>query len=115
MNVKDLFLDACREQELGADAFLRYLRECTRYLLVRYPLAYLVEGEKSALSCPQTLNESYALHDRYYAAILRGVLYEKTKDEKDRARFAEEADRAYLSLWRERASGRRALPGGDGQ
>lgn len=115
MNIKTLFLDVCKEQEMGADEFLRHLGDSIRYLQTRFPATYLVSKEEYSLPCPQSLSEPSTLHDGYQSAMYHGVLYAKTGEERHRVRFVEDAERAYLSIWRQKAKGRRALPGGDGQ
>ena len=77
------------------------------------PISY--PKEEYSLPCPQSLSEPSTLHDGYQSAMYHGVLYAKTGEERHRVRFVEDAERAYLSIWRQKAKGRRALPGGDGQ
>ncbi len=100
---------------MAAHEFLRYLGDCIRYVQIRYPSSCLVSEGQSSVLFPQSLSDTLSLHDSYESAMFHGILYEKTGAEKHRVRFVEDADRAYRSIWREKAKGRRALPGGDGQ
>ncbi len=115
MNTKQLFLAVTRECEMEGTEFLRYASDCIRYLSVRYPLSHLVSRPEYTLPLLADMGDSCTLHDDYESAMLHGIVARKTGDAADRARFEEDADRAYRKRWRELAAGRRALPGGDGR
>ena len=89
--------------------FLRYLGDCLRALLVRYPTALLASKGDGEIKIPIAMDEECGLDELYSGALLQGVVAGATGDPGDRAAFLEEADHTYRALWRRAARGARAL------
>ena len=104
MNTKELYLRANALAPLEQNEFLDRLGECLRYLLNTYPRALLTGGKE--LCIPSSLAEECNINPRYRTALLRGIYALGTGSGTDRSAFIDEADKAYLALWREAASGR---------
>ena len=75
---------------------------------------YLEEGFEDKISVfdmffrtiPDSLDQSLPVHDRYFGAIVLGVLSNDSGSTSERTAFLNEADCAYRSLWREAAAHR---------
>ena len=105
MNTKELYLRASALAPLEQNEFLDRLRDCLIYLENVYPRALLTGGE--ALVIPTSLEEECNIDRRFASALIRGVFARATGSSADRIGFTEEADAAYLALWREAAKGKR--------
>ena len=104
MNTKELYLRANALAPLEQNEFFDRLGNCLCYLKNLYPLSLLTGGDE--LRVPGSLREDINLNPAYFSALLRGILAEGSGTALDRATFVEEAERAYLSLWRQAAKGR---------
>lgn len=105
METKELFLRAHALSPLDARQFLDRLADSLRMLASRYPPALLSGGAE--LTIPETMDEKTNADPVYFQAILRGIIYGGSGSAADRALFLEEADAAYISLWRAAAAGKR--------
>ncbi len=104
METKSLFLRVNAIRPIGQSRFLDLLADTVRQLSVRFPPALLSDGQD--LTIPDSLDQTLPVHDRYFGAIVLGVLSNDSGSTSERTAFLNEADCAYRSLWREAAAHR---------
>ena len=112
MTTKQMFLVACELCPMEQNEFLLHLGGTVRTLLSRYPTALLCRAGDAEIKAPASLDEDCGLHELYSGALLQGVIAAKTKDERDRILFLEEAEHTFRNLWRLAARGKRHVARG---
>ena len=107
MTTKQLFLLATEVCPMEQNEFFLHLGNALRALLARYPTSLLAKEGDCEIKAPSVFSEDCGVNDLYGGALLRGVIAGKSGSEADRLLFLEEADAAYLNLWRRAARGKR--------
>ncbi len=108
MTTKQLYLWVYERHPMETGEFFPCLSACVRRLLARYPTGLLAAPGDGSITAPRTLEEETGIDPLYAEALVNGVLYEASGQAAHDTRFREEADRAYLTLWRRAARGKRA-------
>ena len=107
MDLKKLYTDilALLGTELAIFKFLAFCDMGAREIIARYPKKITV-GVGEYLS-PESLDSSFALNEEFYLAMLYYVLGCSKGEESLLTKSKESAEDAYLTLWREKAKGKR--------
>ncbi len=111
MNVKDLYETITTTAPTTQNTFFTHLDTTVRYLIGRYGMAYTIEKSFPYVK-PDDLEDDIPLYDEYYPAVCDNILYLLTGDNDRKTDFVEEAENAYLTVWRVRARGKKILDRG---
>lgn len=106
MDIKKLYSDACiLAFEIPLFTFLLYCDMFARMLISSYGIKYTV-GEGEYIS-PESISDSFSIDSAFYGAARLYVAGKALGDEQMVKESKAEAQKAYLSIWRERNKNKR--------